>query len=207
MISLIGFFVRVIISLGLLIGFVWFVGFIWFVAQVERMQPPTDIHADGIVVLTGGAGRVEEGLKLLADGHAKQLLISGVHHDVGKRDLLMASVQPQNLTEQTRNCCIALGYEAGTTYGNAVEAADWARAEKFKSLIVVTAQYHVPRALIEFHRALPSADLIPYPLARENIAISHWWDAPNTAKFLAVEYTKYGGALLRSVVPLVQKWI
>lgn len=200
------FLFRTTFSLGLLIGFVWFVGFIWFISQIERLQTPAAPQAEGIVVLTGGGGRIEEGLRLLADGHASKLLISGVHRDVDKAELLAAADSP-TVDPRLTDCCVALGYEAGTTYGNAMEAASWARAEKFKSLIVVTAHYHLPRALIEFHRALPGVELVPYPLRRSNVALDHWWGAPATARLLAIEYTKYGGALLRSTWSLVRNWI
>lgn len=204
--SRIVFLIRSAVSLGLLVLFVWFVGFVWFISQVERLQVPADPRADGIVVLTGGGGRVEEGLKLLTDGRAGKLLISGVHREVTLSDLLPTGGS-QTVSDTLRNCCISLGYEAGTTYGNAVEAASWAREEKFKSLIVVTAHYHLPRALIEFHRALPGVELLPYPLARGNVAVDHWWDAPATTRLLAVEYTKYGGALLRTATALARNWI
>ena len=197
---------RQLFLMGLLAASIWFVGFLWFVVQISSLTPPPAPKADGIVVLTGGSGRVAEGLKLLQAGAAKKLLISGVHRDVDMNELLAAAAPELDapVSPDLAACCITLGYMAPTTGGNALEADAWARGEKFRSLIVVTAQYHLPRALLEFHRALPGVELVPYPLARPAVDPAQWWDSRATAKLLMVEYTKYGGALLRAAVTLLR---
>ena len=83
------------------------------------------------------------------------------------------------------DCCADIGYAAEDTHGNAAEAADWARAHDFKSLIIVTARYHMPRALREFGSAMPGVDLKalsgrpgPHP------DLSGWWQHPRTTLLL-----------------------
>ncbi len=113
-----------------------------------------------IVVLTGGADRVAAGLRLLEEGRAPALLISGVPY----RTDLGAVARRDGLDTRGLANRVALGHEAQTTQGNAAEAAAWARQIDAHSLIVVTAGYHMPRALLEIGRALPGVALHPAPV-------------------------------------------
>ena len=89
---------------------------------------------------------------------------------------------------------ITLGHVARTTRGNAAEIAAWAREEQLRSIRVVTAGYHMPRALLELRRALPDAELLPHPVVparlRDPGAVSHL----RTWSLLAGEYLKLLGA-------------
>ena len=195
-------FARTIYLFGAIVLASWLAGFLWFTGEVAGLQPPENPQGAAIVVLTGGGGRVEEGLKLLAAGNAKKLLISGVHPDVGRDELLESSGIP--IDKKLVDCCIVLGYAADSTEGNASEAGDWAAKEHIPSLIVVTASYHLPRALLEFHRALPKAELVPYPLPRQNVAVNSWWQSGSSARLLFIEYAKYTAALTRASYDLVR---
>ncbi|HEX3349264.1 MAG TPA: YdcF family protein [Acetobacteraceae bacterium] len=157
-------------------------GFVWFlhVASAPVALPP---HADGIVVLTGGAERVETALHLLAEGRADRLLISGANRSAEFSELARRAHIDPALSDR-----VTVGHEASDTRGNAAETASWARAKGVRSLIVVTAGYHMPRALAELARALPDVETYPYrvvaPLVRE---------LPDVAslRLLAREYAKY----------------
>lgn len=195
-------FARMIYFFGAFGLGLWLAGFLWFTGEVASLQPPANPRAAAIVVLTGGGGRVEEGLKLLAAGNARKLLVSGVHPEVDKAELLERGGVP--VDAKLAACCIALGYAAGSTEGNATEAGDWAAREHIPSLIVVTASYHLPRALLEFHRVLPKVELVPYPLPRGNVAVNSWWQSGSTARLLIVEYAKYTAALARASYDLVK---
>lgn len=126
-----------------------------FLGRAERATPPPG-RADGIVVLTGGADRVAAGLRLLADGRGRVLLISGVGGEAGFAQLARRAGADPALGSR-----VTLGREAASTWGNAQETAGWVRANGIHSLIVVTAYYHMPRALAELSRALPDVDLYP----------------------------------------------
>jgi uncharacterized SAM-binding protein YcdF (DUF218 family) len=141
-----------------LLALAWVGGFFWFLhAAWVTTEPPA--AADGIVALTGGADRVETALKLLAEGRARVLLISGVGGAADFAELARrAGVDPALSSRVT------LGRAATTTRGNAAETADWARANGLASLIVVTAGYHMPRALAELSRAMPRLTLYPAPV-------------------------------------------
>jgi uncharacterized SAM-binding protein YcdF (DUF218 family) len=98
------------------------------------------------------------------------------------------------------DCCADLGYAAENTRGNAEEAASWARAHHFKSLIVVTASYHMPRSLTEFQAAMPDTKLEPYPVEPVDIDLAGWWHDFRALRVLQGEYLKYVASTLRNAV-------
>ncbi len=143
--------------LGVVLAFA--TGFAWFVHRAESpsMAPP---HTDGIVAFTGGPDRVETALRLLAEGRADRLLLSGIGGGAELAELAhRAGVDPRPLATR-----VTIDRSATTTRGNAAETAAWARDNGINSLLVVTASYHMPRALTELARALPEATLYPLPV-------------------------------------------
>jgi len=133
-------------------------GFVAFLTQLRGAEIAPSRKADGIVVLTGGSSRVSDAMELLAAGYGKRLLISGVHPTSRASDI--SRTLPENQSFMT--CCVDLDRTALTTRGNAAEARRWADRRGFKSLIVVTSNYHMPRALVEFSHAMPETTLVPF---------------------------------------------
>lgn len=162
-------------------------GFILFATVVTRPPQASDPHADGIVVLTGESRRIAEGARLLKEGRAERMLISGVYKRTGKRALMRIS----GLPEQKFDCCVDIGYAALDTAGNADETRSWASARRYASLIVVTASYHMPRSLAELSLALPMARLIPHPIVPDGFPASRWWLKPSITRMLLSEYLKF----------------
>jgi len=194
--------VRRLLLLFLVFALIWVIGLVAFVTRIPRSIDPNLAATDAAVVLTGGSERLEAGLELLASGHAKKLLISGVNKDVDIATLL-ASLDPAmvpKLAPETVACCIALGYNAEDTRGNALETADWMRQQRFKSIRLITAAYHMPRSLLEFHRAMPGVEVLPYPDFPRQVKRESWWRWPGTTDLLVREYNKYLVALLRGLV-------
>jgi len=170
----------------------WGVGFGWFVHAARQIGDPPPA-ADGVVALTGGAGRIEAALQLLAGDHARVLLISGVGHAAELADIVRrAGFDPAVLEER-----ITLGRAATSTVGNAAETAEWVRRHNVHSLIVVTASYHMPRAMTELTRALPDVTLYPDPVVPPALRGA---GEPGAMRMLAGEYTK----LLLATVGLAQ---
>jgi uncharacterized SAM-binding protein YcdF (DUF218 family) len=161
-------------------------GFIAFAKEVSTAHPPAEVRADAIVALTGGSNRIEDAAKLLASGSAERMLISGVNPHTTREAL----AQVYGALDQLFSCCIDIGYEALDTKGNAAEAARWVRERGFRSVIVVTAAYHMPRTLTELRRVLPETDLIPYPV-ESGVNLAAWPRNKAVLKLLAVEYGKY----------------
>jgi uncharacterized SAM-binding protein YcdF (DUF218 family) len=172
------------------------VGFGFVLFAVMREPEARDLRADGIVVLTGGQTRIEEAARLLKDGRGERLLISGVNIKIGRPSLIKIS----GLDEQTFNCCVDLGYAALNTVGNADETRRWAEAFGYDKLIVVTASYHMPRSLAELARAMPNIQLLPHPVAPDDLRHKVWWLDATTTRLLAQEYVKFLPAAIRLAV-------
>jgi uncharacterized SAM-binding protein YcdF (DUF218 family) len=161
-------------------------GFGWFIWSVPTDEVVLSRSADGIVVLTGGTSRVTDAMELLAAGRGRRLLISGVHPSTTMREI--ARVVPAY--EALLECCVDLDHSAENTVGNAVETRRWAKARGFRSLIVVTSNYHIPRTMMELGQQLPDVELIAFPVISDRQRTEGWWTAP-TARLLISEYLKY----------------
>ena len=187
---------RVLLPPLILVGILalaWLAGLVWFAQTIPREDAWADRATDAIVVLTGGSERIATGLHLLTQGLGRTLFVSGVHEGVDLRELLRGTpVNPSTL-----ECCIVLGYEAGNTVGNAAETAAWMRSRKYRSLRLVTANYHMRRSLVEFALALPEAEVVPHPVAPDTVRLADWWRWPGTATLIINEYNKYLFALAR----------
>jgi uncharacterized SAM-binding protein YcdF (DUF218 family) len=168
-------------------------GFIWFAVTIPNDDISKDRKAEGIVVLTGAASRIPDAIELLAAERGTRLLITGVHRTTSAREI--ARLTP--LYSKFFNCCIDLDKSALNTFGNALETKRWAREHNFNSLIVVTSNWHMPRAMAELAHQLPDVTLIAYPVISEKVKSEPWWSNLDTARFLAAEYLKYLFALTR----------
>ena len=168
-------------------------GFVVFLSQLRGAEIAPSRKADGIVVLTGGSSRVSDAMALLAAGYGRRLLISGVHPTSTANDI--SRTLPENQSFMT--CCVDLDRTALSTRGNAAEARRWAEGRRFKSLIVVTSNYHMPRALVEFSHAMPETALIPFAVVGEKWREEPWWTSGATLRLLLSEYVKYIAAEVR----------
>jgi uncharacterized SAM-binding protein YcdF (DUF218 family) len=168
-------------------------GFLWFAHSVPTEEVVLHQDADGIVVLTGGASRIADAVELLAAGHGKRLLITGVHHTTSARELARVMPGQQYLLK----CCVDLDHSAVNTLGNAAETRRWAKNLGFRSLIVVTSAYHMPRSMAELSRQLPEFRLIAFPVVTEKLRTEPWWTSPPIAKLLISEFLKYMLAQVR----------
>jgi uncharacterized SAM-binding protein YcdF (DUF218 family) len=177
----------------------WLAGLLWFATMLPRGVGTDERRTEAIVVLTGGSARLSQGLDLLADGRAQKLFVSGVYRGVDITGLFR--VRQQSPDEFA--CCVSLGHEADDTRGNAVETAAWMREQGFKSMRLVTANYHMPRSLLEFRHTMPDIAILPHPVFPEHFKQDEWWLWPRSASLVASEYSKYLIALLRTGVAKV----
>ena len=168
-------------------------GFVWFVLHVPAEEVALKRDADGIVVLTGGASRISDAIELLAAGHGKRLLISGVHRATSSAEIARINPRYQALV----NCCVDLDHSAINTVGNAVETRRWVKDRGFNSLIVVTSAYHMPRTMAELAKQMPEVALVPFPVVTEKLRNEPWWTNGATARLLLSEYAKFVVAQLR----------
>lgn len=168
-------------------------GFVWFAHSVPTEEQPLRENADGIVVLTGGASRIADAVDLLAAGHGKRLLISGVHRGTSPREISRAVPRHENLLA----CCVDLDYAAVNTLGNAEGTRRWVKQMGFRSLIVVTSNYHMPRTMAELGRQLPDVRLIPFVVVSDKMRTGPWWSSAGASRLLLSEYLKYVVAQVR----------
>ncbi len=162
-------------------------GFAWFVSRIAGDEVSLENKADGIVVLTGAAARIPDAIELLATERGKRLLITGVYRATSAREI--ARLTP--LYSKYFSCCIDLDRSALNTFGNALETRRWAREHNFNSLIVVTSNWHMPRAMAELEHQLPDVTLIAYPVISEKAKADPWWSNADSARLLFLEYLKY----------------
>jgi len=163
---------------------VYVAGFLLFVATLPS-RPDGRLKADGIVALTGGGARLDAAVALLEGGTGKRLLISGVNKASSREEVRHVFGGGKRF-----DCCADIGYAAEDTYGNAEEAAAWTAKHHYKSLIVVTANYHMPRSLRLFHALMPRVKLIAYPVEPADVDLGKWWH-PGMLHLLHNEYLKY----------------
>jgi uncharacterized SAM-binding protein YcdF (DUF218 family) len=168
-------------------------GFFWFITQVPDEEVSLSRNADGIVVLTGAATRIPDALELLNSKRGSRLLITGVHRTTSAKEI--ARLTPLN--QQLFTCCVDLDRSALNTLGNALETRRWARDRGFTSLIIVTSNWHMPRAMAEVAHQLPDVTLIKYPVLSEKIKSSAWLTDPEIMRLLVSEYLKYVFAVVR----------
>lgn len=164
----------------------WCLGLIWFSLALPGAAPLA-VKTDGVVVLTGGAGRFRRGLNVVESGSARRMLVSGAGANTSRRQLAAAFGVATRRLRSTD-----LGYQAIDTRSNAEETARWAAKNQFTSIRLVTSAGHMRRARLELARVLPAGVTV----------LSDAVPSEPRAPGLAFEYSKYllrRGALLAGV--------
>ena len=175
------------LAIILLVLLVWGMGLLAFAARVAHSTPaPEPPKAEGLVVLTGmSSQRIEEGMHLLREGKAQRMLVSGVNLTVHPRDFkIMFRVSPRLFA-----CCVDLGRDAVDTRSNGEESAAWVKKNGYRSIRLITTDWHMPRAYFELRQALP-----------KNVSIIR--DAVRSEPDLRILLTEYHKYLLRRAAAL-----
>ncbi len=184
---------RFLFDLLLLALVVFVIGFLVFVHGIPRNQQAPARSADGISVLTGGPSRIDQAMKLLATGKAKRLLITGVNRTTSMEALKDLASQG----DQFFACCVDIDKEAKNTIDNATETSQWAALNHYNSIIIVTSNYHMPRAIAEMSHAMPDIALIPFAVVGDRWRDEPWWTSGTTLRLLLSEYVKYVAVEMR----------
>jgi uncharacterized SAM-binding protein YcdF (DUF218 family) len=170
--------IRRLIALMVLL---WGLGFAVFALTLPR--PAGEDVTDAIVVLTGGSGRLDRGLDLLARHRAQRLFVSGTDRTVRKKELAVRTGRPLALFD----CCVDLGKESVDTRSNATETAKWLEAHRYRSARLITTDWHMPRAHSDLNRALKGSGIAIVP------------DAIRSQPGLMTLFTEYNKYVLRLV--------
>ncbi|OAP43483.1 hypothetical protein AU381_08810 [Sinorhizobium glycinis] len=168
-------------------------GFLHFADTVASLQPPNVPKADAIVVLTGGFQRIDQAVELLKSGAGQRLLISGVNPATTGSQIRRNTQSSADLFK----CCVDIGHEAVDTIGNATEAGQWIHDRGYRSVLVVTNNYHMPRSLLELRRVRPDTKFIAYPVVNSDLKTSNWLRNPLFIKAILLEFAKYSVASVR----------
>tara|TARA_R110001592_G_scaffold16881_15_gene71753 strand:+ start:11429 stop:12013 length:585 start_codon:yes stop_codon:yes gene_type:complete len=168
---------------------VWIGGYGAFLSNVHAIKPQDMVtKTDAIVVLTGGNFRISTGLSLFANGLAPELFITGVHNMVTQNEIIALWKGTPPLPE----CCITLGHQATTTYGNALEAKEWIEEHDIKSIRLVTSAYHMKRAMLEFQDMLKGTDIIVHPVEQTDYT-------EKDVLFWKITFDEYNKVIYRTV--------
>lgn len=187
--------IRRIIYCFLLCLSIWAAGLFWFIGQIPSDPSNETQEADAIIVLTGGSGRLEHGLDLLAQGKGKVLFISGVSKKTQLGDLLHYA--PPGIRSNVASKPIILGHDAENTIGNAKETTEWLHREGHRTIYLVTSNYHMPRSLAEFQEITSDFIFIPTPVFPEEFKRSGWWKDRYSRTMILLEYHKLLASKLR----------
>lgn len=189
------------IAAFLVVALIWFSGLLAFADRVQGSTPNrAPARAQGIVALTGANSneRLSAAMGLLEDGYGRRVLVSGVNPMASRADVRRVSRAVRRLYD----CCVDLGFTAADTVGNARETASWAAAMRYQQLIIVTADYHMPRAMLELNAALRGTSVTAqtYAVPTPSLKARNWWRNPGAARLMVVEYCKYLVILGREAV-------
>ncbi|WP_275784653.1 YdcF family protein [Pararhizobium gei] len=180
----------------LLVAGIYAGGFLYFADSVASLQPPANPKADAIVVLTGGFQRIDQAVELLKTGAGRRLLISGVNPSTTGGQIRRNTQSSADLFK----CCVDIGHDAMDTIGNANETANWIRNNKYRSILVVTNNYHMPRSLLELRRANPDIEFTAYPVVNSDLKSANWLTNPMVWKTILSEYAKLTIASVREAL-------
>lgn len=197
---------RALLTILMFATLLWVGGLTWFVMKLPKAPLPSDIKAEALVVLTGGSGRVEHGLSMLADKVAPVLFVSGVAPKVTQEQLLRehssATVRERINTAGGE---IILDRVSRSTLSNADQTAAFLRKRDIKRIRLITADYHMQRSLHEFRIAMPELEILPDPVFPEKFRRESWWQDANTRHLMFSEFYKYAAILVRDRVRPAKK--
>ncbi len=172
----------------------WIGGYVLFLSNIiyNKKTPDIENNIDAIIVLTGGKNRIRTGLEIFANKNIKHLFITGVNKTVRKSDI--TSMWKQKTEKKLPSCCITLGYDASTTVENAIETKKWLdniNNKDIKTILIVTSDYHINRALLEFKNIIKNVDIIGYPVKEKRKL--------KDIKFWKISFSEYNKIIFRNI--------
>ena len=175
-----------IVSINLIVGFV---SFIYLIKKNFSEEVIIASNTKHIIVATGGSNRILKGLQLTQIENDRKMLITGVGKGINKDDIAKAILANEE-QKQVLNCCVDLGLSALNTQGNAYESYRWLKHHNVQSSFLVTANYHMPRLVLEFERIAPEIKVNLIPVQPSNDPIQKIY-LPTNLILVTKEYLKF----------------
>ena len=161
-----------------------------FVLTLPNDDTKLSAPIDGLVVATGGQLRIQKGVELLAGGKADRMLISGVGKGITK-ELLKENLAISNRQARFFDCCVEIEFTATDTNGNAQATFEWMQKHALDDILLVSANYHLPRAELIFKQYLPENSVYFQAVNPPDLKLSAWYSNWQTTRLLLKEYLKY----------------
>ena len=161
-----------------------------FVLTLPNDDTKFSAPIDGLVVATGGQLRIQKGVELLAGGKADRMLISGVGKGITK-ELLKENLAISNRQARFFDCCVEIEFTATDTNGNAQATFEWMQKHALDDILLVSANYHLPRAELIFKQYLPENSVYFQAVNPPDLKLSAWHSNWQTTRLLLKEYLKY----------------
>ena len=158
--------------------------FIFFLSLVKNFKSnyTTIKSIDSIVVLTGDKFRISKGMEILSNGIGEKLLLSGVNKNIKLTNIMNEFPKYKNFFD----CCVEIENISSNTFENSRETFLWLEKNKYNSVLIVSSDYHMPRAKLEFEKFLNTKNTYYHPVNSNNNL-----KAIGKIKKLFLEYVKY----------------
>ena len=173
----------------------FFVGLVDYQKRILFLKEYSPKKASNIVILTGGSNRIRDGLKIIKNLENSaiintKLLISGTGKGFTLSNVKKLLPKSESL-DIFLKCCIELDNKSQNTHSNAIETFKWAKKNNIKTFILITSNYHMPRAALEFKARMPNFEIITHPITPKKHDISNWMHSFETFSLIFTEYSKF----------------
>ena len=190
-------FLLIIISIFIL----WFIGLSNYKEKIVSFKKKSFEEATNIVILTGGSNRIKGSLNILnnfnkSDLKNIKLLISGTGKGFTKL-IVNKILSKKDDFHSFIKCCVELDSKSKNTYSNAIQTREWVNKNNINQFILITSNYHMPRALLELKNQMPNIKIFGYPINPSKHEIKNWIYSFETFSLVFIEYSKFQLAKLR----------
>ena len=179
---------------------IFFIQLFFFKEKVLSFQKYNNTKSSNIVILTGGTNRIKDGLNIInhfdkSKRNNFKILVSGTGKGFSKNSLIK-QIGP-NFNPKLIECCIYLDSISKNTLTNAIETSKWANRNDLKEFILITSNYHMPRAMLEFKNVMPNHKIYTFPITPRKHNIKEWMSSYETFSLIFKEFCKYVVSNLR----------